>query len=404
MTVRDADVVVVGAGPAGTAAAITLATAGRRVTVLDKATFPRDKCCGDGLTTLALRELEPLGFRPDAVPSWQPVDAAWVRSSTGREVRLPLPDVGLFAATAPRHELDTALVHLAERAGVEVRTGAAVDRVTTTAGEVEVGTNDGHRVRAATAIAADGAWSPVRRLLGLTEPGYLGEWHAARQYVGNVTGVAAERLCVWFEPDLLPGYAWSFPLPGGRANVGFGVPRRADRHGKQLKALWDTTFRRPHIADALGPAVEWEGRMTAWPIPAAVDRAALTHERVLFVGDAARATDVMTGEGIGQALLTGRLAAEAILTRDAARPDLVAAAYRRSVQQHLFADHRTSLLLTRVLTHPRLTDAAMGVVDRSDWSRRAFARWMFEDAHRSSIVTPWRWHRGSTPRPGAFVS
>ena len=67
-------------------------------------------------------------------------------------------------------------------------------------------------------------WSPVRKLARRSPSrGYLGEWHAFRQYVGGVTGPAAERLCVWFEPDLLPGYAWSFPLPDGRVNVGFGV-------------------------------------------------------------------------------------------------------------------------------------------------------------------------------------
>ena len=75
-------------------------------------------------------------------------------------------------------------------------------------------------------IAADGMWSPVRKAAGLAEPGYLGEWHAFRAYVRDVTGPAADHLYVWFEPDFLPGYAWSFPLPDGRANVGFGVHAR----------------------------------------------------------------------------------------------------------------------------------------------------------------------------------
>ncbi|MBU6317393.1 MAG: FAD-dependent oxidoreductase, partial [Acidobacteria bacterium] len=113
----ETDVLVVGAGPAGAAAAIELARAGRRVTVIDKAVFPRDKCCGDGLTTLALRELEPLGLRPEHVPNWQNVSAAWLRSPSGREVCLPMPTDGLFAATTPRRELDDALVRLAKSAG-----------------------------------------------------------------------------------------------------------------------------------------------------------------------------------------------------------------------------------------------------------------------------------------------
>ncbi|NIR41038.1 MAG: FAD-dependent oxidoreductase, partial [Actinobacteria bacterium] len=80
-----------GAGPAGTAAAITLARAGREVLIVDKATFPRDKCCGDGLTALALRELEDLGLRPESVPSWRAVHEAVIRAPSGSERRYPLP-------------------------------------------------------------------------------------------------------------------------------------------------------------------------------------------------------------------------------------------------------------------------------------------------------------------------
>src|SRR5436190_5578892 len=117
----DADVVVVGAGPAGSAAAITLAQVGRRVLLVDKATFPRDKCCGDGLTTLALRELESLGFEPATVPNWRSVQSTVLHSPSGREVRLAMPSGGQFAATAPRRELDAALVELAVKAGADLR-------------------------------------------------------------------------------------------------------------------------------------------------------------------------------------------------------------------------------------------------------------------------------------------
>ncbi len=326
------DVLVVGAGPAGATAATVLARAGRKVLLIDKADFPRDKCCGDGLTTLALRELEALGLRPERVPNWQTVDAAWLRSPSGREVCLPMPVDGIYAATTPRRELDAALVELAREAGADVREGCSITALRHFALRAEADVEGLGTVTAEFVVAADGMWSPTRKLLGLAEPGYLGEWHAFRQYARNVTGPAAERLYVWFEPDFLPGYAWSFPLPGGRVNIGFGVMRDGSRSGKQTKADWAGLIDRPHIRAALGPDVELEDRVTALPIPAGIDRAVLTAGRTLFVGDAARATDVMTGEGIGQAVLTGRLAAEAVLSTNADDVNAVRTAYESMVR------------------------------------------------------------------------
>ena len=163
-------------------------------------------------------------------------------------------------------------------------------------------------------------WSPVRKALGCGEPGYLGEWHAFRQYFDGVTGNAADRLWVWFEPDLLPGYAWSFPLPDGRANVGFGVLRGAGRRIQDMKDLWPDLLARPHVREALGAGARPSAPHKAWPIPARIDRAVLAEGRTLFVGDAAGACDPLTGEGIGQALLTGTLAAQAIVEAGATRP------------------------------------------------------------------------------------
>ncbi len=400
------DVLVVGGGPAGSATAITLARAGRDVTLVDKAVFPRDKCCGDGLTTLALRELDTLGFDPSAVSDWQPVGGAVLRAPKGREVTVPLPDgPGIYAAVVPRLQLDAALIDVAVKAGVTVLPDAAFDG---TLEERDDRAHVGVTGRTATlaarhVVAADGAWSPVRKALGLTPPGYLGEWHAFRQYASGVTGSARDHLHVWFEPDFLPGYAWSFPLPGGRANVGFGVMRDGTRRIRDMKHQWAGLLDRPHIRRALGPAATVEDRHLAWPIPARIDRAPLAHGRVLFAGDAAMASDVMTGEGIGQALLTGRLAAEEILAGGPDDPAATADRYRRAVRHHLVADHRMSALLGRVLARQRGARGSMAILAHSGaWGRRNFARWMFEDEPRAIVLTPSRWHRRFLARPGAF--
>jgi geranylgeranyl reductase family protein len=409
---QDPEVLIVGAGPAGTAAAVTLARAGRRVLVVDKASFPRDKCCGDGLTTGALRILEELGLDPTDVPSWTPVDEVWLRSPSGREVELRLPDratMGQFSAVAPRRELDAALVALARRAGADILEGVALESISLTTERAEIGLSDGTTVHASFVIAADGMWSPTRKLLGLHREGYLGEWHAFRQYIGGVTGPAASRQYVWFDKDILPGYAWSFPLPPGPdgrvvVNFGFGVPRDG-RRIPDMKSTWNDLLARPHIVEALGPDLTPLDRPTAWPIPARIDEAVLSHGRTLFVGDAAGATDVMTGEGIGQALLTGVLAGRAIVERsgDPERAvDAVTRAYRTAVRHHLFADHRMSKALGRVLRHGWGARGAVRVVALTDWTRRNFVRWMFEDEPRAVVFTPRRWHRHFLTRAGAY--
>jgi flavin-dependent dehydrogenase len=107
----------------------------------------------------------------------------------------------------------------------------------------------------------------------------------------------------------------------------------------------------------------------------------------------------MTGEGIGQALLTGRLAAEAIVAGGPAQQ--VADAYRRAVRHELVADHKMSVALGRVLARRRGADGAVAILDHAgSWGRRNFARWMFEDEPRAVVLTPRRWHRRFLKRPG----
>ncbi len=395
-------VIVVGAGPAGTAAAITLRKHGVNVTVLDKAEFPRDKCCGDGLTTGALRLCEELGIDPRSVPDWQVCSDVTIRSPRGRHIDLSLPShSGQFAAIAPRLQFDAALVQRARECGADVREGVAfLNMVHNGTDSVTINTTSGE-MTADFLIAADGMWSPIRKSLDAGLPSYLGEWHAFRQYFSNVSGPASEKILVWFDTDLLPGYAWSFPLPGNRVNFGFGILRSKERSVQYMKKTWTDLPTRAHIADSLGPNAVPEGRHTAWPIPASVNKATRHVDRVLFVGDAVCATDTLTGEGIGQALLTGMLAADAIATSESGQK--VGRRYSTSVDKNLVADHRMSAVLSRALASPRGAQLALRIVDTNDWTRRNFVRWMFEDEPRAALFTPRRWHRGFLARDGAYL-
>jgi menaquinone-9 beta-reductase len=393
------DAVIVGAGPAGAACAITAADLGLDVVVCDKATFPRDKTCGDGLTTAALRLLETLGVGRDALQGeWAQVDETVVVSPSGRRIALPLPATGVHAVVVPRLTLDQALVDVARRRGVDIREGTPVTDVVGDTNGVKVQTADGVTFEARFVVACDGHWSPVRRLVTPTAPPDLGTWHAARAYY---RGVDDSRLWVLFERDLLPGYAWVFPLPGGRANVGFGVLRSDGRSGKELKALWCDLVQRPSITSILGDAKP-EGPVRAWPIPTQYTPAALAHGPALFAGDAASVVDPMTGEGIAQALETGMLAARAIATRGA--PEAVAPQYRADVDRALGRDLWFATALQRILKSPLGARGAVRVAGLTPWTRRNFARWLFEDYPRALLLTPRRWHRRMLTEPGAYRS
>jgi len=410
--VTSVDVLIVGAGPAGASAAVWARRAGLGVMLVDRAAPGRDKCCGDGLTALALRELESLGLQPERMNSWMPVEAACVRTPRGRVMRLPLPEGrGQFASVCRRTELDAGLVDLAAAAQADVRLGIAFDgfeEFGERASTASVRLSDNSVVHARFVVAADGVYSAVRKALGIGPHRYRGDWHAFRGYL-RASGPAARDMWVWFEPDLLPGYAWSFPLGDGRVNVGFGVPRARRGHdsadsagtldGKEIAAVWASLTERGHIATVLG-AHQPDGPTRAWPIPARLGELELARGRALLCGDAAAAADPLTGEGIGQALQMGRLAAAAIAR--GGPPHSVTARYVRDARAEFTLDHRLARGLSRVLAHERLAELSLRAVDWSGWTRRQFARWMFEDYPRAAVATPRRWHRGMATAQGAY--
>lgn len=402
------DLLIIGAGPAGSAAAIEATRAGLSSVTIDKATFPRDKCCGDGLTTGALRHLDALGLDPANVPSWQEVSDVNVAGPNGKVRVFPLPKQnGLFAAITRRSELDAALVDRAREVGAEIRESAELVGLTIEAdavGDYAIATvranGEDEQLLARNVIAADGMWSASRKLLDVRLPDYRGDWHAFRQYFTNVSPTASSELYVWFEPDLLPGYVWSFPLADGSANVGFGIQRDTGHKIQDMKTLWPDILARPHIAEILGPDATPEGPHKAWPIPARLGAVPLVHGPILWVGDAAAATDPMTGEGIGQAIETGRLAVECVVADRAGAPT----AYEEALRASMIKDHGLARSLSSVLGTKWGSQWSVNIAGSTAWTRRNFARWLFEDYPRAVLATPSRWHRRVFTNRGAYAS
>lgn len=408
------DLIVIGAGPAGCAAAITAARLGRSVLVIDKATFPREKICGDGLTSLALHELERLRFDPSPVVSWTPTNTVVVAGPRGHAETFVLPEgPGVFSVIARRSELDAALVDHARAEGAELRLGDGLAGITERTDRVEVRTESGFLAAAPWVIAADGMWSPTRKMLGFDPPKYRGEWHAFRQYFRSVSVQASTTMYVSFEADILPGYFWSFPVGDGTANVGFGIERPEFGRGKVARVqdmgpIWADLLQRPHIAEFLGPDAVAEGPHRAWPIPARIDQATWTTDRVLFVGDAVCAADPLTGEGIGQALFTGRVAAESICRALVGANPLpqwrATAAYCNQLRHRLVPDHKMANLLATAMSHRKGARAAIRVAGATEWTRKNFARWLLEDYPRAVAAQPSEWSHIFANSPGAYAA
>lgn len=339
------DLAVVGAGPAGAAAALGALQArpDARVLLLDRADFPRDKSCGDGIAPHAYDELVALGVA-HVLADRVPIRRLRVRAPDGREVvtRLRRPD-----HVVPRTLLDARLVAAAVARGAVLQRHA-VRRVEVRQDRVVL---DG-QLAARAVVGADGATGVVRRRLGVPKQPERCTAVAVRGYAAAPAGEPEQRIVM--DRNDWPAYAWSFAAGDGTCNVGFGMllsslrdstrGGRAELHGRLAELL---------------PGVQAE-RLVSHHLPLSTWRPPIAPGRVMLAGDALSLINPLTGEGIFYAVLSGRLAGAAAVT--AADPGAAyAAALRRELGRHL----RHTTLLARVTARPGMVDAGVAACGRS---------------------------------------
>jgi menaquinone-9 beta-reductase len=330
------DVVVVGAGPAGAAcaAAARRARPDAQVLLLDRAAFPRDKVCGDGIAPEALDVLTGLDLDAGALTDGFPlVPRLRLRSPGGAVVERWMQRP---VAVVPREVFDARLLGQALATGAEFRRHA-VRRLTVHPTHVAV---DG-LLTAGTVVGADGAESVVRRALGIGPNPAHRMAVALRGYARMPAGPAG-TLLITTTTQRWPAYAWAFPLGDGRANVGYGELVAGGRTRAGLLA---------GLARLL-PGVEPE-RTRAHRLPLSTERPRQPDGRVLLAGDAASLINPLTGEGIYYAVLSGALAGAATAAPDAG------AAYRGALRARLGRHLRHSSAASALSRWPGLMDAAV---------------------------------------------
>jgi menaquinone-9 beta-reductase len=368
------DALIVGAGPAGSFAALTLACQGARVALLDKAVFPRDKACGDLVGPRGIQLLTDSGL---SISGGLDVGDLLVVGPSGRQVRLPSAAGHSYpghTTSITRVAFDALLQKAALDAGAVPFTGRA-DQPLEAEGRLDgYRTATGEELRADFVIGADGATSHVAATSGLVEADRVLWGFAVRVYLDQPVTIPVIVLWEQRHWHAFPGYGWIFPASGGGANVGLGIATlsnrsEANRAVRMLPAFLDH-LRTLGLIDRVSP--EPSRRLGGW-LKMGMFGTAPACGRTLLVGDAAGLVNPLQGEGISQAMGSGRAAAVAILSAPGHAPDVYRAALADAhLPYHRIAATAHVALVTRPIAVAAvgraITSAAVGPTLAGGWS------------------------------------
>lgn len=306
-----------GAGPAGSTCAYQLRHSGLNVILIDKAKFPRDKVCGDALSPDVYNQLGILS------PTLQHAFSTQTLKFKTTGIQLYAPDESLLQVNytqfkgyvATRYDFDTLLFeHAAACQHVTALQNQTLQAAEINQEEVTVTTDD-YQITGKWLLGADGANSGVRRLLFPKPESKKGLAAGIRQYYQGVSQVQHHG-CIelHFNQTLMPGYMWIFPLPNGKANVGLGMPfTYVSKHKLNLKTLLPELIEEtPSLKQRFANAKPLE-KPIGFGLPTGSRKVTCSRERVLLLGDAAHLIDPFTGEGIGNAIRSGRIAADHLI-------------------------------------------------------------------------------------------
>ena len=371
------DIIIVGAGPAGCACAYQLRDENIKIALIDKATFPRDKICGDALSADVVNQL----YRIDKQLSEKfesfadKIDSHGVRffAPNGQKLDIDFINPKYDKAAgyiSKRVDFDNFFFNqVKELPNVDVFENHTVKDISVTEEEVLV-TTDQQELISKITVGADGAHSIVNKKLGeiMVEKNHY--CAGLRQYYKGVTDFHSKNhIELHFYDGVLPGYFWIFPLPNGQANVGLGMlSSEVSKQKVNLKEKLDEIVKtHPNVKDRFKNAEPMEN-IQGYGLPIGSKKRAISGNRFLLLGDAASLIDPFTGEGIGNAIRSGRFGAEHL--KDCLRENKFDASFNKKydkvIYHKMWNELRVSRGMQKMLKYPKLFNFVVKKANKND--------------------------------------
>lgn len=369
------DILIAGAGPAGATAALVLAQKGFSIAIIEKATFPRDKVCGDALSVDVVNQLTKIS--PTLPAAFEALSA----KIESKGVRIVSPDHGIIdlpfkhdgihacGYISPRLKFDNLLVEdFKSYQNISFIQDCEVQDIDISADHVEMKTSKGS-ITGKMIIGADGAQSFVNKKLTMEKMDRNHHSAGLRVYYENLQGFhEGNYIELYFLKNILPGYLWIFPLPGNRANVGIGmlssaVSLKKINLQKTLAETLTTHELFKHRFENARPVETVKG----FGLPLGSKQRMISGNRFLLAGDAASLIDPFSGEGIANAIRSGRIAAEHVV--NCVKSDDFSASFNKKYDQEIYHRMGTEFMISRSLqrlcSYPWLFNAVVRKANRN---------------------------------------
>ncbi len=401
MSEKEFDVLIVGAGPAGAACAMTLGQTGLSVAILDKAVFPRDKTCGDALSIDVINQLSILS--PVLAASF----AEFAQKTSVNSIRVFSPDRsyidisididGKYGQICKRLDFDNLLVqHVKQFPTIHLFENCSVQSIDQQSDRIILETSEGI-FKGQILVGADGAYSVVSRHLGTIKTERKHYSAGLRVYYEGVSFLNTGHFIeLHFLRELLPGYLWIFPLPDNKANVGLGmlssiVSKKKINLRETLQRFLSTDASLKERFKNARPLENVKGH----GLPLGSKQRVISGARILLTGDAASLIDPLTGEGIGNAIRSGRIAGDHI-KNCFSRRDFSAAfntAYDREIYRRMGGELRLSTRLQQLCKHPKLMNFVVKKANRNAAVQRLLVEGLTQTDKKVSLISPGFYYR-----------